>query len=111
MIACSASQSKNVNVPASNGPNRFMNSNNPPIQAPNGAPNAPAPNGVGVVKAAQFHFQQQQQQLQQQSFIPSAGNNYAANLRNSRQAQKYIMNSVANYYEAMAYNGGSPLVK
>ena len=68
---------------------------------------------AGCVKAAQYQFQQMHQQQhvngsaqqQQQQFVPpNMGNNYAANVRNSRQAQKFLMNSVSNYYESMAYN-------
>lgn len=66
---------------------------------------------AGCVKAAQYQFQQMQQQVgngHSQPFVPpNMGNNYAANVRNSRQAQKFLMNSVANYYESMAYNNNN----
>ena len=55
---------------------------------------------------------QQQLLLQQQQ-----NQNFAANLRNNKLAQKYVINSVSNYYESFAVNQmgnnspNSPLIK
>ncbi len=59
---------------------------------------------------------------QQASILPANGNNqppnFLANMRNNKLAQKFLMNSVTNYYESIAVNSvpnqsnsNSPMVK
>jgi hypothetical protein len=68
-------------------------------------------------KPSQFLLQQQQQNALATNQQPPQPPNFVANLRSNKLAQKYLMNSVANYYESIAINSmannnpNSPVVK